>query len=124
VVEQGSVNHRRSDRRSAQSGRVERRPDLRRQVRDLPSGRRSRHERIPGAERQSSRRRRGSQRDDRDGVSRYHLALDALRRAEESSGYSVPAGARSFCDDALQRHSAYIREHGCDLPEVTDWQWR
>ncbi len=56
-------------------------------------------------------------------VSRYHLALDALRRAEETQGYRAPAGARAFCEDALERHAAYIREHGCDMPEVTGWVW-
>jgi xylulose-5-phosphate/fructose-6-phosphate phosphoketolase len=57
-------------------------------------------------------------------TSRYHLALDALRRAEETSGYAVPANARAFCEDALRRHAAYIRQEGRDLPEVADWSWR
>jgi xylulose-5-phosphate/fructose-6-phosphate phosphoketolase len=56
-------------------------------------------------------------------VSRYHLALDALRRAEETAGFRVPEGARGFCEDALERHAAYIREHGCDMPEVAGWTW-
>jgi xylulose-5-phosphate/fructose-6-phosphate phosphoketolase len=56
-------------------------------------------------------------------VSRYHLALDALRRAEETDGYRVPEGARGFCEDALERHAAYIRENGCDMPEVVGWAW-
>jgi xylulose-5-phosphate/fructose-6-phosphate phosphoketolase len=56
-------------------------------------------------------------------VSRYHLALDALRRAEETAGYAVPAAARAFCEDALRRHAAYIVAEGRDLPEVTDWRF-
>jgi xylulose-5-phosphate/fructose-6-phosphate phosphoketolase len=56
-------------------------------------------------------------------VSRYHLALDALRRAEEDAGFRVPAQARASLVDALERHAAYIREHGTDMPEVVDWAW-
>ncbi|HZW53572.1 MAG TPA: phosphoketolase family protein [Candidatus Elarobacter sp.] len=56
-------------------------------------------------------------------VSRYHLALDALRRAEETSEYRAPASARSFCENALARHAAYIRKEGHDMPEVSGWSW-
>ena len=55
-------------------------------------------------------------------TSRYHLALDALRRAEESSmTYRAPAAARAFYEDALRRHAEYILAAGEDMPEVTDW---
>jgi xylulose-5-phosphate/fructose-6-phosphate phosphoketolase len=57
-------------------------------------------------------------------ASRYHLALDALRRAEETSEYRTPPSARAFCEDALRRHARYIREAGCDLPEIVGWTWR
>ena len=54
-------------------------------------------------------------------ASRYHLALDALRRAEETAFYRVPAAARAFCEDALKRHAAYIVAEGRDMPEITGW---
>jgi len=55
-------------------------------------------------------------------VSRYHLALDALRRAEESSAtYRAPEAARAFCEHMLRRHAEYIVATGEDLPEVVDW---
>jgi len=55
-------------------------------------------------------------------TSRYHLAREALRRTARR-----PAGWREltdFCEAQLVRHSAYIREHLEDLPEVRDWTWR
>jgi xylulose-5-phosphate/fructose-6-phosphate phosphoketolase len=56
-------------------------------------------------------------------ASRFHLALDALRRAEETAGYDVPATARAFCEDALRRHAAYIVAEGRDMSEIAGWRW-
>ena len=55
------------------------------------------------------------------GMSRYHLAIDALRRARRR-----PPGAQAaedYCEEMLSRHSEYIREHFEDMPEVRDWAW-
>jgi xylulose-5-phosphate/fructose-6-phosphate phosphoketolase len=52
-------------------------------------------------------------------MSRYHLALEALRRARRP-----PAGAAALeahCREMLARHHAYVREHLEDMPEVRDW---
>jgi xylulose-5-phosphate/fructose-6-phosphate phosphoketolase len=54
-------------------------------------------------------------------MSRYHLALQALRRARRT-----PRGATRLtehCRAMLERHHGYIREHLEDLPEVRDWVW-
>jgi xylulose-5-phosphate/fructose-6-phosphate phosphoketolase len=54
-------------------------------------------------------------------MSRYHLALEALRRARRA-----PAGAaelEAHCAEMLKRHHAYAREHLEDMPEVRDWTW-
>ena len=54
-------------------------------------------------------------------MSRYHLVLDALRRARR-----IAPGARALelhCEAQLLRHHAYIREHFEDMPEVRDWTW-
>jgi xylulose-5-phosphate/fructose-6-phosphate phosphoketolase len=56
-------------------------------------------------------------------VSRYHLALDAVRRAAGWSEYSRTPGLREFCDDALARHTAFIRREGRDMPEIAEWSW-
>jgi xylulose-5-phosphate/fructose-6-phosphate phosphoketolase len=54
-------------------------------------------------------------------MSRYHLVLDALRRARR-----IAPGAHALeqhCEAMLVRHHAYIREHLEDMPEVRDWTW-
>jgi xylulose-5-phosphate/fructose-6-phosphate phosphoketolase len=54
-------------------------------------------------------------------MSRYHLVLNALRRARR-----LAPGARALerhCEAMLVRHHAYIREHLEDMPEVRDWTW-
>jgi len=54
-------------------------------------------------------------------MSRYHLAIEALRRARRR-----PAGASELlehCHEMLARHHGYVREHFEDMPEVRDWTW-
>jgi xylulose-5-phosphate/fructose-6-phosphate phosphoketolase len=57
----------------------------------------------------------------RNGMSRYHLCLEALRRVPERRAH----GARliELCKDMLERHGSYVREHFEDMPEVRDWTW-
>ncbi len=57
----------------------------------------------------------------RNGMSRYHLALEALRRAPE--GRAEGGRLAQLCHDRLARHDSYVREHLEDLPEVRDWVW-
>ena len=52
-------------------------------------------------------------------ASRYHLVMDALNNAR-----MTPAGAHElseWCRAKLAEHSAYIREHLEDLPEISGW---
>ncbi|MDR1998834.1 MAG: phosphoketolase family protein [Frankiaceae bacterium] len=54
-------------------------------------------------------------------MSRYHLVIEALRRARR-----IPeGGARldAWCRAQLERHHAHVREHLEDLPEVAEWTW-
>jgi xylulose-5-phosphate/fructose-6-phosphate phosphoketolase len=54
-------------------------------------------------------------------VSRFHLCLEALRRARRP-----PAGAEvliAHCTEMLDRHRPYIIEHMEDMPQVRDWRW-
>jgi xylulose-5-phosphate/fructose-6-phosphate phosphoketolase len=57
----------------------------------------------------------------RNGMSRYHLCLEALRRA----GSPGPQGATliDHCRQMLDRHHRYVREHLEDLPEIRNWVW-
>ncbi len=53
-------------------------------------------------------------------MSRYHLVLEALRRAPRT-----PAGGAdlaTYCEEMLTRHHSYVREHLEDMPEVRDWR--
>jgi xylulose-5-phosphate/fructose-6-phosphate phosphoketolase len=54
-------------------------------------------------------------------MSRYHLALEALRRARRAPDGAVELEAH--CEEMLDRHHAYVREHLEDMPEVRDWTW-
>ncbi len=57
----------------------------------------------------------------RNGISRYHLCIEALRWADR-----VPDEAESlleYCNAQLKRHPGYIRQHLEDMPEVRDWRW-
>ena len=55
-------------------------------------------------------------------MSRYHLA-DA--RGASRSRASLPgAGALlDHCQEMLDRHHDYVREHLDDMPEIRDWTW-
>src|SRR5438270_7354182 len=57
----------------------------------------------------------------RNGISRYHLCIEALRRTPRMAGRAAPLIAQ--CTEMLTRHEAYVREHFEDLPEVRDWVW-
>jgi xylulose-5-phosphate/fructose-6-phosphate phosphoketolase len=54
-------------------------------------------------------------------MSRYHLAIEALRRSRRR-----PAGSEALedeCREMLARHHRYVREHLEDMPEIRDWTW-
>jgi xylulose-5-phosphate/fructose-6-phosphate phosphoketolase len=57
----------------------------------------------------------------RNGVSRYHLCIEALRRAPRMAARRAELVDR--CQAILERHPDYIREHLEDMPEVRDWTW-
>jgi xylulose-5-phosphate/fructose-6-phosphate phosphoketolase len=55
-------------------------------------------------------------------TSRYHLAIEALRRARRA-----PPNAEKLvqdCREKLRAHAAYVREHFEDMPEIQDFTWR
>ena len=54
-------------------------------------------------------------------LDRFHLARDVIDRVP-SLGYRA-AHLKQALRDKLQEHHAYIREHGKDLPEVSEWRW-
>ena len=54
-------------------------------------------------------------------LDRFHLASDALARMPRF-GARGDAFRRQM-EAKLTEHRAYIREHGEDLPEISDWRW-
>ncbi|MEU2870574.1 phosphoketolase family protein [Streptomyces olivoreticuli] len=57
----------------------------------------------------------------RNDMDRYRLVMDVIDRVP---GLAVrAAGLRQEMEDVRTRHRAWIREHGTDLPEVTEWTW-
>ncbi len=54
-------------------------------------------------------------------TSRYHIAMDALRRSRTQMPNTRELYAE--CERVLARHRAYIREHLEDMPEIRDWTW-
>lgn len=54
-------------------------------------------------------------------ASRYHLAINALRRVTRLTSRAGTIIDRF--EERLAAHRAYIQEHDEDLPEVRNWQW-
>ena len=54
-------------------------------------------------------------------MSRYHLTLEALRRARRVAERG--AELAEYCRAQLEKHPAYVREHLEDMPEVRNWIW-
>ncbi|MCF8610521.1 phosphoketolase family protein [Gordonia sp. HY285] len=54
-------------------------------------------------------------------MSRYHLALEAMRRASVDGERAERLA--QFCRSQLARHHDYIRRNFEDLPEVQEWTW-
>ncbi|QBD81575.1 phosphoketolase family protein [Ktedonosporobacter rubrisoli] len=54
-------------------------------------------------------------------VSRYHLAILAMQRAERVRELTPPLIQE--CNDMLARHHSYVRANLEDMPEVRDWTW-
>jgi xylulose-5-phosphate/fructose-6-phosphate phosphoketolase len=60
------------------------------------------------------------------GMSRYHLAAEALRRSAEYPNSRPQARAPTLiseCEALISRASAYAREHLEDPPEIREWRW-
>ncbi len=55
------------------------------------------------------------------GVSRYHLCILAMQRAERVKHLTPPLIQE--CKELLTKHASYIRDNLEDMPEVQDWVW-
>ncbi len=53
-------------------------------------------------------------------TSRYHLCIEALRRARRVEG---TAQLIEHCERQLEAHRKYVVEHLEDMPEIANWKW-
>ena len=56
------------------------------------------------------------------GIDRYHLVLAALKHLPQLGNRG--ALLNQLCKDKLVIHKQYIYEHGKDMPEIQNWQWK
>jgi xylulose-5-phosphate/fructose-6-phosphate phosphoketolase len=54
-------------------------------------------------------------------LDRYHLAIEAIERVPDLATRATHVKQRFR--DVLIAHSAYVREHGEDMPEIRNWVW-
>ncbi len=57
----------------------------------------------------------------RNGMSRHHLCIEALRRARRPVENSL--ALRGQCRQLLAKHEAHILREMEDLPEIREWKW-
>ncbi|MCU1237638.1 MAG: Fructose-6-phosphate phosphoketolase [Candidatus Solibacter sp.] len=55
-------------------------------------------------------------------LDRFHLAIDVLDRVPRLR--DVAAHFRQALRNKLIEHTQYVREHGEDMPEIREWQWK
>jgi xylulose-5-phosphate/fructose-6-phosphate phosphoketolase len=54
-------------------------------------------------------------------IDRFHLAMDVIERVPHLA--DVSAHLRQQLRNKLIDHTRYIRAHGEDMPEITEWRW-
>jgi xylulose-5-phosphate/fructose-6-phosphate phosphoketolase len=54
-------------------------------------------------------------------LSRYHLAMEALRRVPRMR--SISGDIIEEFNQKLSEHRAWIRGHDEDMPEILQWTW-
>ena len=55
------------------------------------------------------------------GMSRFHLAAEALRRSPAAAGRA--AELIDECQQNISKAVAYSKEHFEDMPEISNWTW-
>ena len=58
-------------------------------------------------------------------ASRYHIVIQAVQEAAKANS-AIAAQAKNLArryEQKLAKHHDYIRAHGVDTPEITNWKW-
>ncbi len=58
----------------------------------------------------------------RNDMDRFHLVMDVIERVDLRSPEAQ--ALREKMQKKLITHQAYITEHGIDMPEIQNWQWK
>ncbi len=56
-------------------------------------------------------------------IDRFHLVMDVVARVPGLAASAEGIETHAYCVSMLEKHHAWIREHGDDMPEVRDWTW-
>ncbi|HUX82492.1 MAG TPA: phosphoketolase family protein [Halothiobacillus sp.] len=54
-------------------------------------------------------------------LDRFHLVMDVIDRVPAIGAHA--AYVKQLLENRLLDHKAYIRTHGADMPEITQWSW-
>ena len=57
-------------------------------------------------------------------LDRFDLVIDVIDRVPKLANDPAAARLTEWCERKLVEHTAYVRKHGDDMPEVRDWRWK
>ncbi|HET9004043.1 MAG TPA: hypothetical protein VFN39_08585, partial [Gemmatimonadaceae bacterium] len=57
-------------------------------------------------------------------LDRFDLVIDVIDRVPKLANDPAAARLTEWCERKLVEHTAYVRAHGDDMPEVRDWRWK
>ncbi len=52
-------------------------------------------------------------------IDRYNLVLDVLKYSKKNN-----KKLETYCNEMLDKHKSFIKEHGKEMPEVANWKWK
>jgi len=56
-------------------------------------------------------------------IDRFDLVIDVVARVPKLATDPAAKRLTEWCEQQLVAHTAYVREHGEDMPDVRDWRW-
>ena len=55
-------------------------------------------------------------------LDRFHLVMDVIKRVPHTG--MAGASLKHLMEKKLLEHTAYIKKHGIDMPEILNWKWK
>ena len=56
-------------------------------------------------------------------IDRFDLVIDVIARVPALAHDAAAKSLTAWCETRLAEHTAYVRTHGDDMPDVKDWRW-